>query len=260
MKNYVINLDRSQDRLSHCQKQFEKISIPFERVSGVDAFDLDDDVIINIKLHEDWPKQTQSEFACFMSHRKCWQLLANSNEKYAAIFEDDIVLSDQAGQFLSNEDWIPRNIDLLRLETFKERTYYKRLGISVFKRQLLRMMGFQAGAGGYILSQKLANELLKLTDNYMPAPVDHLLFDPRLEVMNKYFAYQLVPAVCVQELVLEQQKSKMGSLIGDTRSVDDMVIKRHNLTQLNKIKREFKRIPIKFWRLLTQKKMTIEFK
>lgn len=259
MKNYVINLDRSADRLAHCHNQFGRLNLSFERVQAVDARALTQETIDSISVHKDWPKPTISEFACFMSHRKCWELLVSSNEKYAAIFEDDIILTEGATDFLRNYDWIPSDFNLLRLETFRTKVYFKRWGkVPVNNRHLLRMVSFQSGAGGYVLSHALAAKLLKLTDQYMPVPVDHFLFDPDCEVYASNNIYQLAPAICAQEQVLTTGELSLGLNIEDRSIVNMIRKKRGTLTQREKIARELKRGVIKLRRLATDKRMIVE--
>ncbi|MBX8784742.1 glycosyltransferase family 25 protein [Ochrobactrum sp. GRS2] len=259
MKTLVINLDRSADRLSHCHHQFSQLKLQFERVPAVDGRNLEPDDIAKIGLSEDWPKPTLSEFACFMSHRKCWELLVASDDKYAAIFEDDIILTARAGDFLKNADWVPAGVDLLRFETFKMKVYFKRWEqISVHDRHLKRMLSFQSGTGGYLISRDLAAQLLTLTRQYMPAPIDHFLFDPRCEVYAQNNIYQLVPAICAQEQVLTPETLLLGQNI-EERSVVHMVQKkRGTLSRKQKIIRELKRGVSKVKRFATEKRMIID--
>lgn len=259
MKTLVINLDRSADRLAHSHEQFGRVGIDFDRVQAVDGRTLKNEVIDNISLSDDWPKPTVSEFACFMSHRKCWDILVDSHEKYAAIFEDDIILTRDATKFLSNTDWIPSGVNLLRLETFKMKVYFKRWGkVPANNRHLMKMLSFHSGTGGYIISRELAAKLLKLTNRYMPAPIDHFLFDPLCEVYNENDIYQLVPAICAQEQVLTPETLVLGQSI-EGRSVVNMIQKkRGTLTQKQKIARELKRGVSKLTRLATQKRMIVE--
>lgn len=259
MKTLVINLDRSTDRLAHCQSQFERLHIGFERVQAVDGRTLSREVIDSIYLRKDWPKPTDSEFACFMSHRKCWELLANSDEKYAVIFEDDIILVENAINFLENIDWIPEDIDILRLETFKMEVYYKRWDkIPVKDRHLMQATTFHVGTGGYIISSKFASALLNMTSNYMPAPIDHFLFDPKCGILTTNSVYQLVPAICAQEKVLMPDNYILEQSIKDRSVVNVPAQKRDTPTQGQKIIRELKRSFKKLKRFVSQKRIIVD--
>lgn len=260
MKNLVINLDRSPDRLKHCHEQFGRLNLDFERVAAVDARGLSQSELDNIVLHKDWPKPTNSEFACFMSHRKCWEILVAGTDEYAAIFEDDIILSDSAAEFLKNSDWVPADINLLRFETFKTKVYFKRWGnVSVKNWQLLRMLSFHAGTGGYLISRKLAADLLKLSSNYMPVPIDHFLFDPLCDGFSRTNIYQMSPAICVQEQVLQPEALTLGQNI-EGRSVVDMIeTRRSTLSKTHKIMRELKKGATKIKNFVWQKRMIVDY-
>lgn len=102
MKCYLINLDRSVDRLSKMQSQFDSINISFTRVSGVDGKLLTAEQLAQITdAVQRWEiPLPASEIGCFLSHRKCIELIANGDDEYAAIFEDDVTLSAASAQFL----------------------------------------------------------------------------------------------------------------------------------------------------------------
>lgn len=107
MKCLVINLDRSGDRLAHITSEFAKIDVPFERVPAIDVH-----AVIRAS------KLTNAETACFLSHRRCWQIIADGADQFGAIFEDDVVFSDEAGSLLADISWVPRDADIVKLETF----------------------------------------------------------------------------------------------------------------------------------------------
>ena len=67
---FVINLDHRTDRLEHVTKEFEKMGINAERISGIQ------------------PKSPA--IGCTMSHIKCLELAKTRNYKQVFISEDDI--------------------------------------------------------------------------------------------------------------------------------------------------------------------------
>jgi len=261
VKVFVINLDRNPDRLNHCVEQFSACGLTFERVAAVDGKMLSDEFVDGIKLDEHWPKPSKAEFGCFMSHRICWQNLLDSGEDFAAIFEDDVYLSNDAHRLISNSDWIPKYVSILKIETFNTKTYFDRwYKCNVLGRNLLKTKSFQPGTGGYIISRELARKFLNQTENYMPAPIDHYLFDPLLFSVGRDSIYQLFPAVCAQELNIYPDSSKLGSSIED-RSVRDMIRnKRGGIGTWAKILRETKKGLHKLKILYGQRRMVVPFK
>ncbi|WP_296745153.1 glycosyltransferase family 25 protein [Mesorhizobium sp.] len=189
MKCLVINLDRSVDRLAHVTGQFARIGIGFERVAAVDAAN---------GSPVSAPRMSAPEICCFLSHRLCWQIVADGSERYVAIFEDDVAFAADAGPLLSGDGWVPADADLVKLETFfvKVRLGRRRLpaggGYS-----LLPLAGRHVGSAGYVLSRAAAQKLLKRTER-LKAAVDETLFCPTRMTCSRSTVYQLVPALCVQ--------------------------------------------------------------
>lgn len=199
MRSYVINLDRSPDRLDKMQAQFAMHGACMERVRAVDGLKYEGRYLKKSFCMLGKRQLSTSEIACFLSHRLCWKIIASGSDSHAAVFEDDMVLSDKAWGLIKNgADWL-NNTDLLKIETYNERLYFQRKSqrvSDVFK--LRRMLSFHAGAGGYIISKKTAALLLTLTDDSLPCPVDHYLFNNECFPTISKKIYQLVPAISIQ--------------------------------------------------------------
>lgn len=260
LRRLVINLDRNPDRLDHVQEQFLKLKISFERVEAIDGQCLEVEFIDKINTDPSWPTPTKAEFGCFMSHRKCWQNLVDSNENFAAIFEDDLFFSKDAAKFLDNTDWIPDGVEIVKIETVNTKTYFDRwFAKSLLGRKIWKTVSFQSGTGAYIISRGLASRLLSETENYMPAPIDHYLFDPAYKPDSGSYTYQLVPAVCAQECIIDPLNAKLGSSI-DARSVKAMIqAKRGSLSQREKIIRELSKGFFKLKKFPFRKRRVVEF-
>ncbi|ESZ55683.1 MULTISPECIES: glycosyltransferase family 25 protein [unclassified Mesorhizobium] len=104
----MINLDRSRDRLAHVASEFGRIGVPFERVSAIDCPDCCS--VAKSPL-------SAAEVCCFLSHRSCWEIVANGADQYGAVFEDDVVFGAGAGSLLASDRWVPRDADVIKLET-----------------------------------------------------------------------------------------------------------------------------------------------
>lgn len=122
MLRLVINLDRSPDRLQLIKDQLDQLSLSFERIQAFDGKSFNPSDIESIKpnllsLNKIWfPYHLiNTEYACFLSHRKCWERLLDSTEDYAVILEDDVELASDAIMYLANSDWIPKHIHLIQL-------------------------------------------------------------------------------------------------------------------------------------------------
>lgn len=199
MKAYLINLDRSPERLVRMQEQFAKASIPFERVAAVDGKNLSDQEISAIVRTPAWVQPlTRTEIGCFLSHRKCLELIAEGEDKYAAIFEDDVSLSADAHRFFTTDDWIPENADLIKIESQGKKVLTDRPVVTISGRYTVAQLRSQhILAAGYIISRDRARALLCCM-NDAASPIDHLLFTPSCGFFPQMTVYQVSPAICMQ--------------------------------------------------------------
>ena len=250
MKCLVINLDRSTDRLAHVTAEFERAGVAFERVAAVDALALPDLGSMPVRKRPvSQTRLTDGEIACLLSHRACWSAIAAGDDAYVAIFEDDVMLSEKTGPLLADRRWIPADADIVKLETFLHRTI---VGV----KQVAAGHGFSAsrlydvhmGSAGYIVSKKAAGALLEATQEIC-IPVDHVLFNPKLETSPGRVIYQLRPALCAQEQFLGRERVEFPSLLKQDRQeqlAPRGVRKRPRVSLYNKVRREFRRLSLQF--------------
>lgn len=246
MQAYIINLDRSKDRYEFVSQQFDELGITYKRVSAIDkdsqaSFDY---------LQTDcryWPKLFNAEFACFLSHMKCWEEIAKSDDSYGAVFEDDVILSDALKHFFST-DVIPVRIDILQLETFNLPVKVDKLGaIPFLDRKAVKLITFQPGGAGYVLSKSVARELLDICRNGLNCPVDHFLFDPKFEVVKKFNVRHLIEGLVIQQDRISTSERVFNSEIGLRSSSHLEKLEKIHLPFRRKLKREFMRIFNRFY-------------
>lgn len=94
MKTYLINLDRSTERLARERELFDRCGVPFERVPGVDGRKLSAEEIRRACNRFRFFLSTTrrvivGEIGVALAHLECWRRLLASGEDRAAIFEDD---------------------------------------------------------------------------------------------------------------------------------------------------------------------------
>lgn len=90
----LINLDRSTDRLARCGALLDKLGVSWERVPGVEGAKLPADYLKQLNPQPsprgEWFRSLSAgELGCFLSHIKCWQLIADRDLDCAVILEDD---------------------------------------------------------------------------------------------------------------------------------------------------------------------------
>jgi len=118
LKCYVINLDRSKDRLAQGSQTFHEKNLTFERVEAVDGALLDDEHVEHLTSRRHWPYPlSRGEIGCFLSHRECLRRIIESNDAWGVVFEDDIIISPDIGILLQDTRWIPEGTDIVKLDT-----------------------------------------------------------------------------------------------------------------------------------------------
>lgn len=89
---YVINMDKSTDRLKHIEDQVDIIGKPFKRISAVVGKDMTREEVKNKSNMLCSLFCTSSMIGIFMSHKKAWENIVNNNDNYGMIMEDDCSL------------------------------------------------------------------------------------------------------------------------------------------------------------------------
>lgn len=147
------------------------------------------------------------EIACFLSHRKCWEQIINANSDYAAVFEDDVVFSEKVGMFLCDTSWIPSDADIIKLEVLTRKIvtgfFPKKV---IHDKAVFRLYSSSLGTSAYIISKKAAQKLLQMSERFF-VPVDHFMFSTFFPFFSELICYQIVPAVCIQDSELRENKA-----------------------------------------------------
>ena len=123
MENRVISLSSAQARRKHIADTFGARGIPFR---FFDALMPSEE--LNRAMEELVPglaKQhllSEVEKACFMSHVVLWKQALNEGLPYVAVFEDDVLLGENAEKFLAEDAWLEERFAvgtsfIVRLET-----------------------------------------------------------------------------------------------------------------------------------------------
>ena len=216
MKSYLINLDRSPERLAFFTAEAGQAGVVFERVSARDGRTMEAEELARLVGRRSvFQPINAAEAALFLTHRLCWQKLLDSDAPFAAIFEDDAVLAPRAGEILSRIAALVRDIDVIKLETTGRRVVLEEGTIDVSPPfRLQRLASWHGGTAAYAVSRRGAEKLLSQT---MPVadPVDQVMFNPLSPVSASLDILQLLPAIAIQHDILEPAgKARFTSTIG----------------------------------------------
>ncbi len=91
---YVINLKGSDDRLARASEQLANQALTFERIDAVNGRELcvpQKHAVVDLHANRKkfYRPLSDGEIGCYLSHRKCWQRLLDSQHDYALVLEDD---------------------------------------------------------------------------------------------------------------------------------------------------------------------------
>ena len=132
MKCLFINLERRPDRLHYVQNELSKAKLDFERVTAVDCLELTADEMVRWydekAAIERERKLSAGEIACALSHMTCWKKIIDDNLPYAIVFEDDVVLTEQANSVFDQIENLALNAMLSSKSVilFSHTKYYKK--------------------------------------------------------------------------------------------------------------------------------------
>jgi glycosyl transferase family 25 len=161
---YIINLDRSPERLKFVKENVERLNIPFERIPAVDGNLLSQEEIqqkVSNALKGFDRRNKVGIFGCYLSHVKTWEVFLKSDAEFAIIFEDDVnfnpkVLKETIDELIINKD-------LWDINTFDIRGNGTPVRIKKFSngQSLVVYLTRVVNAGAYIINRKAATKLLE---------------------------------------------------------------------------------------------------
>ena len=134
-------------------------------------------------------------------------MVAQGNDRYTAIFEDDLHVSDDLPLFLTGRV-PPVEADIIRLETTKNRALFTGQAISWNGRRLRRLNSSVSGNGAYILSKEGAQKILAYpTHKHLNGDLT-LLCREQSALARSLNTYQVDPGLCIQDKVFHKDLSK----------------------------------------------------
>jgi glycosyl transferase family 25 len=259
----VINLQRSADRLAHMSCVFTALGATFERIEAVDGAQLSEQIVTRVNAANRWIRPlVRPEIGCLLSHRACWQSVANGSAPFAAIFEDDVHLSSAAAPLLRSAQWIPASADLVKLETRGRAVVVGRKSVSATPtHRLVRLFSFHDGLAGYVVSQRCARWLHEQTEHCV-GPADQVIMNPQFGLFPQLQVWQLTPSVCIPDVLARAPNDAPGltSTIdtdGRLYRTDYTALKQPRPAQRRLLSpRAVQRISASFQRLLQGRKRT----
>jgi len=199
---FIINLDRSPERLAKISQRLAGLGVNFARVPAIDGLYLSPSEQRKYQAKSrDWTPLKPGEIGCFLSHRKCWEIIESSPYDFGCVLEDDAVVSDSFPDALYSAQHLPDDIDVLKLDTTFKRVWLDRHAVALDDLRVTRLRSGHYGAGAYIISKDCARSLLAKSNSFAIG-VDVFLFDPLIGSARDLRVYQCLPAVCGHDFFL----------------------------------------------------------
>ena len=105
---FVINMDRSVDRINYINKHFSDLNIKFEKFKAFDGYKDNLTEFENNFLKKGNWKHTKGITGAAISHYRLWKKIVNENIERAVIFEDDIIIKGNIYNLLQK---IPNKVE-----------------------------------------------------------------------------------------------------------------------------------------------------
>jgi glycosyl transferase family 25 len=143
---YLVNLERSQDRLKAVTPLCQELGFPFYRINAVDGYKLTDETLrqfVDCQRYQSLMGRSpyKGEVGCALSHIKIWKALLESPYSYALVLEDDVAFS-------------PVKLRQLVLWLLKENSLWDICNLDIGKRASGHLVKTLASKDGYRICQE----------------------------------------------------------------------------------------------------------
>jgi GR25 family glycosyltransferase involved in LPS biosynthesis len=192
-KIYIVSVKECGERRRFVEHQKQKLESYGFQVEIIDAIywkttnvmDRMNQLGIDFLYH-----LSQTQIACFLSHRMVWQKIVDCQEKYTIVLEDDIDLAD-FDLFLQSEK------EVSTLDSFHGLIFWKhpekvRLDTEKISKNLIKAYE-QWGTCAYHLSPKICAELLEISQ--LTKPIDNYLYNDIFPAYNNIFMTERDPFI-----------------------------------------------------------------
>lgn len=118
IKIFLINLDRSPDRLANAVKNLNAVGLPFERIPAVDGSKLDMENMESFAVKAAIEKNkwiTPPAIGCSLSHYSAYKSLLASDAEWGVVMEDDVEFSKDIVDVLNSAVDVVNKTDIFLL-------------------------------------------------------------------------------------------------------------------------------------------------
>ena len=172
---FLINLDRSADRLRRMQDQAAHLSNQFTRVRGVDGLVLPDNMRPEFLNPDGSPRSRMlpGEVGCYASHMRAWEHVIDNRLSHAMVLEDDVILEPElAAVAAAAVKSCPAGWDLIHLHASANKKKLIRVAQLEASYRLVRFTRLPINACAYLISQSGARKMRQPGPRVRPVDVE----------------------------------------------------------------------------------------
>lgn len=216
-KAYVIHLARAAGRFPYVQRLIKDCPIETEIVDAVDGAELSAEEIAAVyakDLHQPrYPFTLRpAEIGCFLSHRICWQKIADEKLDYGLVFEDDAgIETDALNAAIALAEQHIDAAGYIQLPV-REKPVKARLVAEADGTRLLVPEVTPLRLSGQLISNRAAQRLLQMTREF-DRPVDTFL--------QMHWITKVAPMFVRPSGLTDYTAASGGSTIGQRKSLID---------------------------------------
>lgn len=178
---YVISLESSRERRAVIRDRLDALAVPFRFFDAVDGRKMTGDALMKVapKGGVDYCGMlTPSEIGCALSHLLAIREIAEGQDEYAAVLEDDVLVSPEARKFFDKKllSSLP-GFDILQLMGFDTKQK-ARLTLNVGNvegYQICALPRCHYSMAGLIYTREAAR-LIDTNITEITAPIDNMIF------------------------------------------------------------------------------------
>ena len=120
-KIFLINLDRSTDRLDACGHELQRLKLDYERIQAVDGLALSDEEVsqvYSVKKSDYQKTLSKTELACYLSHQKVFHEIKKQKLNFAVVLEDDFLINESFLSAIESLQKFKEPWDIVKLSEF----------------------------------------------------------------------------------------------------------------------------------------------
>ncbi len=195
MQILVINLDIRTDRMTYMSQQLDALGLEYTRIPAINGLGE-----LDINYPDNHPRLAKAEYACYLSHVKCWKYIVANNLNHCLILEDDVQLSPNLADALERTELFSHERGVTRLETLNGNCYVRPSPVVESGRFSVHISNtYTGGAGAYIVNRKSAQKYLSRYPEPL-IPIDDQIFYDDIDWAGRTNIPQLVPGLAIQRV------------------------------------------------------------